>query len=348
MIKRKEFIMKKILPSLLTLLMLPAIVNAQTANDNIVRNVSIVSADELDDFDDIVEPAKTNVKTAVKTESKAALKPTTSKEAETYLQKPEIPDNIKQDYKEKDDGYFMEGIQLGVGINVLGGANAHIGYRIPRRDYNFWKNRFGFRVDYNSWKPLQSTVEDYLKDNPIEFDGNQFTGTINGTNYGFLVDFYPFGNTWALGNFRISGGYYTGDFSVDVSTTKSAHQSFSMKGITYTVDADAKLDAKLAADVKGPYAGIGFDFALLFGLKIFFDAGVVFIDNPKLTTTIEGNGTITACQGNSCGTPQPIDMENPTIKKLLEDTKTEYEDEIGEVTDAKIFPMVKVGLMLRF
>ena len=40
--------------------------------------------------------------------------------------------------------------------------------------------------------------------------------------------------------------------------------------------------------------------------------------------------------------------DNEYIRKLLEDTKKEYEDELDIITDSKIFPMVKVGLMLRF
>ena len=92
------------------------------------------------------------------------------------------PENypIKYALKEEDSGFSAKGFQLGVGIGVLGGANAQIGYRIPQHEDNFWKNRFGFRLDNNSWKPLDSYIEDYLDDHPIKIDDNEIKAKIKG------------------------------------------------------------------------------------------------------------------------------------------------------------------------
>lgn len=335
--------MRKIITSLFMVSMFSAGSFAQTANNSLLKS-SLKSAQQniVNDLDDDGTISYT-LKTA------NALKPTLSD-----AKKVEIPANIKQGYEEdKDDGYLLEGFQLGVGIGVLGGANAHLGYRIPRRDYNFWKNRFGFRIDYNSWKPLKSTIESYLEDNPIELDDNKFKGMISGTNYGALIDFYPFGNTWFLGNFRISGGYYTGDFAMDAYMTRTAtSEEFEMSGFKYKANGEATLNAAVDADVKGPYAGLGFDFQILLGLKLYFDAGVVFIDNPKVRTDINGQGTLTVTEpailGGHTHTVSVDAKTDENIRRLLEDTKKEYEDELDIITDSKIFPMVKVGLMLRF
>ncbi|MCR5506293.1 MAG: hypothetical protein K6F04_00395 [bacterium] len=340
--------MKKVISSLLIATMFSTVASAQTVNTNTLKKTTQNIIDDFDD-DDTPTAAAATLKKVNDSTSKMFLKPNNQKEADKLAKKDEIPDNIKQDYKE-DDGYLLEGFQLGVGIGILGGVNAQVGYRIPRREYNFWKNRFGFRIDYNSWKPLESKIKDYLEENPIDVADNDFTGMINGTNYGALIDFYPFGNTWFLGNFRISGGYYTGDFDMDIYMHKSASKTFEMQGIKYSGNADAMLRAALAVDVKGPYLGTGFDFQILYGLKFYFDAGVVFIDNPRIETELTGTGELTACFTDSpasCRT-ETISQDSDVVKQLLEDTKEEYEDLTEAITNVKIFPMVKVGLMLRF
>ena len=339
--------MKKVLSSLIVATLFSTATFAQTTSP-LKSAFDLTTKNFVDDFEDDDDVISNTLKS-----TKSALKPTSKYDATKLSQKSEVPDNIKQNYEEKDDGYLLEGFQLGVGIGVLGGANAHLGYRIPRRDYNFWKNRFGFRIDYNSWKPLKSTIESYLEDNPIELDDNKFTGMISGTNYGALIDFYPFGNTWFLGNFRISGGYYTGDFAMDAYMTRTAtSEEFEMSGFKYKANGEATLNAAVDADVKGPYAGLGFDFQILFGLKLYFDAGVVFIDNPKVRTDINGQGTLTitepAILGGNTHIVSVDAKTDENIRRLLEDTKKEYEDELDIITDSKIFPMVKVGLMLRF
>ncbi len=328
--------MKKIISSLLVLAMFSNVAEAQIAkNTSVASNKNIV--DDIDDIDDVIKPSITTYQD-VKNISD-------SKEAKMFLKQDKIPDNIKQDFKEKD-GYLLEGFQLGVGASILGGANAQLGYRIPQRNYNFWKNRFGFRLDYNSWDVIKDKVDSYFEDNPIEVDGNDFYGTLKGTNYGLLVDFYPFGNTWALGNFRLSLGYYTGDFSIGGRLVKLNNEHFIINDLDYLVnDGTVVLDAMLKSDVKGPYAGVGFDFALLFGFKFYFDAGLVFTKKPEITTNITGSGTLKV----NGGVPVDIsDIDNSYIEKLLEDTKKEYEDELDIITDTNIFPMVKLGVMLRF
>jgi hypothetical protein len=247
------------------------------------------------------------------------------------------------------------GFQVGVGLGVLGGANAQIGYRIPTSNDNFWKNRFGFRLDYNSWKPLESYIEDYLEDEPIKVDDNILDAKITGEQIGALIDFYPFGNTWALGNFRISAGYYDGDFSIAGSLDKTAGGRFAMESATtgqklyYEVDANANLKAALDYEVKGPYAGLGFDVGLFWGLKMYFDAGVVFTDRPTITTDISGTGTLAIYNDDTYTNPTIVDIDtsNEKIQQLLNDTKVEYEEELEDITK-EYFPMIKLGFLFRF
>ncbi len=253
-------------------------------------------------------------------------------------------------FKNQNQSSTFEGFQIGVGAGILGGGNVQLGYRIPQREHNFWKNRFGFRIEYNTWKPFESMIEEKT----IEIDDNEFSAQITGDNFGALLDFYPFGNTWGLGNFRISAGYYSGDFSLSGNLTKHANETFTMDNIlgqelTYKVDGTATLTANLDYDVKGPYAGIGFDTALFGGLKLYFDAGVVFTDKPILTSDISGNATMEVFTENgiSLGTTSVNAKDNPLVQDLLYDTIGQYQDELDKITK-EYFPMVKLGFLYRF
>ena len=116
------------------------------------------------------------------------------------------------------------------------------------------------------------------------------------------------------------------------------------------------LDAKLRADIQGPYAGLGFDLALFAGLKFFFDAGVVFLDNkPEILTDVWGNGTIhvASVKGMTIEDEGTIDLSGldeaskKKLEKMKSDFRAEYEDELEELTK-KYFPMVKFGFLYRF
>lgn len=263
-------------------------------------------------------------------------------------------ETASQSQNEKSS-FSLKGLQIGAGIGALGGANFQLGYRIPYSSDNFFKNRLGFRVEYNTWNPLKSTIEDYFEKHPIDLDDNEFTAILDGHQFGALIDFYPFSYTPVLGNFRLSAGYYTGDFSVGASLTKSDEQTFSMQSQTsyedifYKVNGTATLTATLDYDVKGPYAGLGFDIGLLFGLKMYFDAGVVFTDKPNISTDIAGDGTLKICDDETCssGPDIAIDTNNEEIQKLLNDTKKQYEDELDEIRKG-YFPIIKLGFLYRF
>ncbi|MGN0929842.1 MAG: hypothetical protein ACI4N3_04340 [Alphaproteobacteria bacterium] len=255
----------------------------------------------------------------------------------------------------EESSFSLKGLQIGAGVGILGGANFQLGYRIPYNSDNFFKNRFGFRMEYNTWNPLKSSIDKYFEKHPIDIDDNEFTAILDGDQFGTLIDFYPFSYTPVLGSFRLSAGYYTGDFSIGASLTKSQNEIFSMQSQTgyedifYKVNGTATLTATLDYDVKGPYAGLGFDIGLLFGFKMYFDAGVVFTDKPEIATDIYGTGTLTVCNDSTCtsGTTISIDTTNEEIQKLLNDTKKQYEDELDEIRKG-YFPIIKLGFLYRF
>ena len=323
------------------------------------------TAQNLSDAEETESATQTNEIAEIKEEETPATEPVETEKIITQSENTQIKEETKvsepksapeESSKSKSGGFSIHGFQLGAAIGLLNGASAHIGYRIPYSSENFFKNRLGFRLEYNSWKPLQSTINKYLEDNPIEIDGNDFIPELKGKLYGALIDFYPFSYTPILGNIRISTGYYKGDFSIAGSLSKDANEIFSMKDKTtgqdlyYKVDGHATLNASLDYDINGPYAGLGFDFSLLFGFKLYFDAGLVFTEKPKILTDINGSGNLTICGNNqtcSSGQSIKIDSSNEQIQKLLADTRAQYEDEL-DVLRKGYYPIVKLGLLLRF
>ena len=254
--------------------------------------------------------------------------------------------------REQKSGFFPKGLQLGVGAGILGGANFQLGYRIPHHSQNFWKNRLAFRLDYNTTRPFESMVNRYS----IEVDEEKFTPHIKGKQFGTLVDFYPFSYTWFLGGLRLSGGYYIGEFALGATLTTRDGGEFSIRDIdgidiTYTVNGSIDLTSNISYDrIRGPYAGMGFDMGLLWGLKLYFDAGVVFTQKPDIVASIAGHGTITVYDGTSI---EVVDLGNLTsqaqtlLDQLLDDTKREFEEELDQIRKG-YFPIVKLGLLYRF
>jgi hypothetical protein len=255
---------------------------------------------------------------------------------------------------------FWDGIQVGAGAGLLGGLNVGLGYRIPYDPSGFWKNRFGFRLDYNDIGPFEKSITNAIDD--IKIDDNKVDIGLSGTQFGALIDFYPFSYTWFLGGFRISGGYYTGDFEISGAMPKSASETFSIKdsagnSLWYKANGTVDLIASLKQDVKGPYAGLGFDMGLFWGLKLYFDAGVVFTEKPKIDADAILNGaTITVCgtsealcSGAGSGTIDVTAVANGSAdwQKLKDDTIREYQEELDEISKG-YFPMVKLGLLYRF
>ncbi len=239
------------------------------------------------------------------------------------------------------------GFQIGIGAGALSGASIHAGYRFSST--NSWlANRFGVRVEYSTLSPFESLIEGQT----LEVEGQEFNFFTKGNQFGALLDFYPFGGTWGFGNFRISGGYYSGKFELGAETSENfAAENFEFNGSTYTVSGQATLTATLKSKATGPYLGLGFDVGLIYGLKLFVDAGVVLTDEPEIKTTATGTATID-CTGSTCfggtGTDSiTINGSDPKIQDFLDDMQAQFDDELKPIKQP-YYPMVKIGLLYRF
>ncbi len=255
------------------------------------------------------------------------------------------------------DSHWYDGVQFGIGVSATSGLNGFVGYANKESD-NWLMRRLGLRLDFASTKPLSSLIDSAI-DSVIGDDGYEIDEiTINevgidAKHIGAIVDFYPFGDTWALGGWRISGGYFKGNLNVSADLTgnidglPAGEYGFSFGGTDYKyVGSDVRGTAEVDWDYSGPYVGTGFDIGLFAGFKIYVDAGVVFADAPaKIDVNIPFENLQQSKDGGqnwtSINTPELEATVDAEIAEVLSDAQSELDK-------LDFYPMIKVGFMYRF
>lgn len=254
---------------------------------------------------------------------------------------------------------FPRGMQFGLGLSATSGMEGFVGYNNKKFD-SFWWKRLGVRLGYASTKPVKSfinkTVDRYMGDGIDIGDHLTVTnGKITAKQMFAVIDFYPFGDTWFLGGLRLSGGYYKGDLNVTADLTAKVKGSVSDEYVgkefqlgdiwyRYTGAGNAKGLATAKWDFSGPYAGLGFDLGLFSGLKIFFDAGVVFTDTAaKLNLEINDVAALQQSTDRTNWSPVNLNLGAFEINKaqVLMDAQ-------NKLDKYPYYPIVKLGLMYRF
>ena len=248
--------------------------------------------------------------------------------------------------------YIPTGLELGLGLSASTGVNGFVGYANKNFD-SFWWKRLGVRFDFASTSPIKSTINRELSntikdielgENGIRIDG----GTFESKHVAALVDFYPFGNTWFLGGWRLTGGYMFGNLKMTTNLTgeidglSSDKIAFELGGEKYYYEGNSVHGtAKLKWNFNGPYAGTGFDLGIFRGFKLYMDAGVVFTSK---SAEVDADVPFTNLH-KADGTP----VNTQVLKDQVDDAKKEaLKDAQDELDKYKFFPVVKLGFMYRF
>jgi hypothetical protein len=248
---------------------------------------------------------------------------------------------------------FPHGLELGIGLSATGGVNGFVGYANKKFD-SFWLKRLGLRLDLATTAPVESVIggaiDSALSGGVGLGDGMSVGGgKLSAYHFGAMIDFYPFGDTWLLGGWRLSGGYMIGSMSMaatlagKIDGAPSGGMEFELDGTMYKYSGGAiEATANLDYDFSGPYLGTGFDLGLFWGVKIYLDAGVVFAGKPavvgldiptdNLQQSTDGGATWVAVN-----VPQ-LDADKDRALKDAGDMLAKY----------PYYPMLKLGLMYRF
>ena len=246
---------------------------------------------------------------------------------------------------------FPHGLQLGIGVSPTSGLNGFIGYNNKNFD-SFWAKRFGVRFDFATYSPiknkLNTKINNAIGEEGFEIDDNLHVDNfaLNAKHIGALVDFYPFGNTWFLGGWRVSGGYVKGELDFDGKIhgkNIGGDIEFELDGHTYYYTG-TEMHGKTLANWKysGPYLGTGFDLGLFWGFKIFVDAGVVFTNK---TAQIDLDIPLTNLEDASHNAVLPGSSIETLFNEHKEAALRKAQDELDKYP---YYPLVKIGLMYRF
>jgi len=306
------------------------------------------------------------------------------------------PNKDISDKEPKKSGFSLEGYSFGLGAGALGGLSFNLGYRIPYSPDQFWLNRLGFRLDLNTFAPVASIIKripddevnrwiednrvkggpengriEISKDDGIYADDVNFKTRFSGTNFGALVDFYPFSYTWGLGGLRLSTGYYIGNLkmgfdaeAIDISanwpddvnadiklnslpitinSTQFGSQSITLTDITIESPVTpigttavtmpyVSASPLITLNARGPYLGLGWDVGLFYGLKLTFDAGVVFTNPHKLAVPLTiADPSLGKVQINIDGALGSLQSQLETA--ALAELNRRFDDQCGSMCD---------------
>ena len=273
------------------------------------------------------------------------------KKIEEVKEEPEIQKQPENKIEEPSNpkARFPHGLQLGVGVSPTSGLNGFVGYN--NKNFNsFWAKRFGIRFDFATYSPIRSNlnkrinkqVGDFEIEDSLKIDNFK----LDAKHYGAIIDFYPFGDTWLLGGWRVSGGYFTGKLDLDADihgTINGSKIEFELDGKKYSYDG-TEMKGKATVDWKynGPYLGTGFDLGLFWGFKLYMDAGVVFTgDTAKFDLNVPLDGL-----RDELGVA--IIEGTPEYNQFIQDKDKVLKDARKETKDYPYYPLVKIGLMYRF
>ncbi|MCL1891846.1 MAG: hypothetical protein FWF97_00950 [Alphaproteobacteria bacterium] len=253
---------------------------------------------------------------------------------------------------------FPQGMQLGLGVSFTSGLNGFVGYANKNFD-SFWWKRLGLRLDFATTSPIKSTINSAI-DSAVGNDGFEIDDNISlkgnidlkANHIGAIVDFYPFGDTWFLGGVRISGGYMTGKIGAGAgikgTRTDDDMITFELNDTLYGYSGtELKVGADMTWKYSGPYLGTGFDLGLLWGVKIYMDAGAVFTSRTaRLGLNIPlDNLWVSHDDGDNW---DPVIKGTPVETELNTNKKAALRMADDELAKLKLFPMIKLGLMYRF
>lgn len=250
---------------------------------------------------------------------------------------------------------FPHGLQIGVGLSGTSGLNGFIGYANKNFD-SFWAKRFGVRFDFGTMSPIKSKVNNVINDvigDELEIGDNLAISNValQAEHYAAMVDFYPFGNTWFLGGWRLTGGYYFGEMNINakiagtIDELDSGVYEFELMDTQFRyLGNSVNGSAELNWNYRGPYLGTGFDFGLIAGFKIYLDAGVVFTNKAAQLSLNVPFDNLEMLENGSWETVKNTSLED-VVNDIVSDTLADAQSELD---DLKFYPMVKVGFMYRF
>ncbi len=188
-------------------------------------------------------------------------------------------------------------------------------------------DRFSIRLQGNS----------FAYDDTFEEDDIDYSGEIDFSTLGLLLDWHTFG-----GSFRLTAGFFSN--GNELNGVASGEGDYEIGDRIYRSSPSDPVRARLAAELgssTAPYFGFGWgnspknDRGLMFS----FDIGVLASGSPEVTLDVSGTAT-------DLITGFSVDMAiDPTVQAEVEREIAALEDDISEFDP---YPVVSLGIGFRF
>ncbi|MFY8274945.1 hypothetical protein AAEU32_12550 [Pseudoalteromonas sp. SSDWG2] len=206
----------------------------------------------------------------------------------------------------------------------------------------------GLELDYSindNWNiRLQTNSYDY--DDDFEEDGIEYTGELNLSTTGVLVDWRPWGSS-----FRLSGGIYNNKNRVRGRSLDISSGSYNIGDADYTPDSNdpLTLDARVdLGDSTAGYLGLGWgnspsnDSRLSFS----FELGVIFSGNPEVDLQASGSAFVSA--NGMTERFSLTDTSDPLVQQFYDELEQERLNLEDDVSDFDMYPVISLGVAYQF
>ena len=142
-----------------------------------------------------------------------------------------------------------------------------------------------------------------------------------------LIDWFPFAN-----HFRVSAGAMYNGNELNLDGKPSGSATYTINGNTYPASQVGSLNGKVDFRKTAPYVGLGYGRPLGKGFTLIADAGVLFQGSPRSSLNV------------TCAAPTPA----PTCAQIQSDVATERGRLDDDVSKYRTYPVLSIGLALRF
>lgn len=142
-----------------------------------------------------------------------------------------------------------------------------------------------------------------------------------------LIDWFPFAN-----HFRVSAGAMYNGNELTLDGKPSGSGTYTINGHTYNASDVGSLNGKVDFRKTAPYVGLGYGRPVGKGFTVIADAGVLFQGSARSNLNV------------TCGATTPA----PTCAQIQSDVTSERARLDDDVSKYRIYPVLSIGLALRF
>ena len=204
----------------------------------------------------------------------------------------------------------------------------------------------GLELDYkiNEDFNFRFRVNRFTYDDDFEEDDIVYSGDIDLSTFGVLVDWRPFKST-----FRLTAGLFSNGNELSAIATDNGGEVYEIGDTEYrSASSDPfalNANIKLGKGTAG-YLGLGWGNAVSSGWMFSFELGVLFTGKPDVALAASGSAIVSIN-----GIEQQFsvtDSSNPLVQELNMNLRIEEDNIESDLSDFEFYPVISLGIGYRF